>query len=397
VEFNAARAKQRFEGTIGQREPTTNENHSPLSENRRPQVDRKLASAEDSVVETNPNDEEPAIPTWHPFTLKFPDIEGEAWESFTASIRKTHGVVDNPVLYRVIDGQNQGLDGRNRLRACQELKLKCAMKRVEVPDEEVIEFILRQNLHRRHLTPELRQALVAELRTDGKSIRRIAGALGVSPSTVQEDLSSQVYQSGTPATVVGRDGKTYPSKIAKVILCSECQRVGARKNCPWCRDARAEARSLARRQAEAIPVGTGRAGHQGETFHPDVRTQTQPQAAEAKDAFGNVLPKRCRDAYGDPWLQDTYDFLTGISEKFRMQRTMEGMAKRAKRYPFFRDKDVIGACTRIIHDLDKLIDHFKTQRPAGVCPSCDGKGCGFCKMSGLLPRSLYQKLKGAAQ
>ncbi len=53
---------------------------------------------------------------------------------------------------------------------------------------------------------EQRREIVADLSDKGLSTRAIASGLGVSKNTVTGDLS----QTGTPDTVTGRDGKTYP-------------------------------------------------------------------------------------------------------------------------------------------------------------------------------------------
>lgn len=57
------------------------------------------------------------------------------------------------------------------------------------------------------LKGEARERAVLSLRNAGMSIRAIGSALGVSPNTVQSDLS----QTDTPAAITGADGKTYPA------------------------------------------------------------------------------------------------------------------------------------------------------------------------------------------
>jgi transposase-like protein len=157
---------------------------------------------------------------WHPFAERFPLIEGEEREALQTSIRKTNGVDEQPVLYRVVDGRKQGLDGRNRFLICRELGIKCRMKRVVVADEDVKDFILRRNVHRRHMTREVRQQIVTELRADGESTRQIAQVLGVDPKTVRRDLASggafappgsakNGQTEPCSGTVRGRDGKIY--------------------------------------------------------------------------------------------------------------------------------------------------------------------------------------------
>jgi transposase-like protein len=172
--------------------------------------------------------------SWHPFAEKFPLLQGEEWENFKESIKKTGGNTV-PVIYRLVNGKKQGIDGRNRERACIELGLKCRMEKIDIADVDVKEFILVRNVHRRHLNRELRQQIVCELRADGRSTREIAETLGVHHSTVARDIqdntegnlnsgvanatpegaaehdpeNSPGVANATPVTVVGRDGKRY--------------------------------------------------------------------------------------------------------------------------------------------------------------------------------------------
>lgn len=61
----------------------------------------------------------------------------------------------------------------------------------------------------RQVARDIRPERVAELRSQGKSLRAIASILGVHPSTVADDLSSGVGFP-TPDETVGLDGKRYP-------------------------------------------------------------------------------------------------------------------------------------------------------------------------------------------
>lgn len=158
------------------------------------------------------------IDHWHPFAERFPRIEGAEWEAFKASIAKTKGN-RVPVTYRMVGGKAEGLDGRNRLLACEELGIPCRMEEEIVPDAEVKDYILARNVHRRHLSAELRRELVAELRQDGKSERSIAESLGVSKATVHRDLGpggSNEPPGAANGKVTGKDGKSYPSRAERV-------------------------------------------------------------------------------------------------------------------------------------------------------------------------------------
>lgn len=168
---------------------------------------------------------------------------------------------------------------------------------------------------------------------------------------------------------VSANGKS--KDIAKpLILCERCQRTGAIAGCNKCKEARKDAKK------KKVPA---------------------KQTDELKDAFGNVIPKRCRDAWADPWLQSTFDALCVMADEFRQERFADGMDKRKKHYPFMKPGDFIDGLGMIDHTLDLLIQHIKDMRPAGVCPACQGKGCTHCRMSGLVPRAVYTALKGEGQ
>jgi transposase-like protein len=184
----------------------------------------------------------------HPFADKFPLLEGEEFDALVASVKATGGNKDQRVLYRMVDGRPQVLDGRNRELACKKARVRCYYKQVKVKDEEVKDFILRYNVHRRHMTPELRRQIVAELRADGESTRQIAAAVGVSHTTVQNDLRESGGKN-LPPEVQGRDGKTYaaakpPTDVGDAyegpILCLRCARIGTPTppDCPKCAKAR---------------------------------------------------------------------------------------------------------------------------------------------------------------
>jgi len=154
---------------------------------------------------------------WHPFAERFPMLQGDEWEAFKASLKRSKGN-RQPIIFRTVKGKKQGLDGRNRSKACEELGLKCREQEEIVDDSEVKEFILDCNLRRRHMTPELRKEIVAELRADGKSTRAIAEAVGVSKDTVRNDLKNSGGDNSPPAGITGTDGKTYPSRAERLGL-----------------------------------------------------------------------------------------------------------------------------------------------------------------------------------
>jgi ParB-like chromosome segregation protein Spo0J len=102
------------------------------------------------------------------------------------------------------------LDGHHRSRIADQLGVKYRVDIHVVSDaDEAAEIARTLNTDRRHLDPAQRREMVAELRSQGHSTRAIAGAVGVDAKTVRNDLLGGDIS--PPDTVVGADGKRYPS------------------------------------------------------------------------------------------------------------------------------------------------------------------------------------------
>lgn len=150
---------------------------------------------------------------WHPLCLKFELMTGADWERFKEGIRATKGVKTQRALYRMVKGERQGLDGRQRYLACKELGLPCRLMRVRVPDKDVAGFILAHQFNRRHISAESRQSIIEQLRAEGQSYRQIAETLNTGKSTVHRAGSGTTVPGGT---VTGRDGRTQPASRPSV-------------------------------------------------------------------------------------------------------------------------------------------------------------------------------------
>lgn len=239
-------------------------------------------------------------------------------------------------------------------------------------EDEARDYCERINLERRHLTAAQLRLLrdsrierITELRKKGESLRAIAAAENISETQVRRDLEDAGAPGGAPdGKVTGKDGKKYDAKTA---LCERCRRKGPIRDCQLC----AKLRNKAKRKA----------------------TKKSKPHDPLKDHFGNEIPQKRRSVWADQWIQTTYDFLTTFSENFRMQRLGEGMEKRKRFYPFFDVKEWSDGVGFVIQYLDDLILHLKDNRPAAVCPGCQGAGCGECRSSGFLPRGEYEKRK----
>ncbi len=255
--------------------------------------------------------------------------------------------------------QDKILDGRNRFSAAAKAGVEPEFKQFRGTEEEARAFVQRANEERRHLTQEFLQQRrqerverVAAARAQGESLRAIAEREGVSEKTIREDVRS-AGPAAEPAEVTGKDGKTYDQGKP--------------------------------RQARPKPGTNGAA--------------EKPAGAPPApvDNYGNELPKRCRDAYADPFLQETIDYLGVSLTDWLARRVASRMNKKAKHFPFYNAPDFVDGCAQVGNVLEQLLEHMKEFRPAGVCPLCGGKGCAECRMSGLLPAKLYKELKARAK
>lgn len=117
----------------------------------------------------------------HPAAEMFPLLEGKAFEEFCDDIEK-HGL--SKPIELLPDGRL--IDGRNRLRACQEIRIEPEF--VTVNPESPVAYVLSANKHRRHLTSSQLAALAVEelprLRDQAKERQRKGKKKVADPSEV---------------------------------------------------------------------------------------------------------------------------------------------------------------------------------------------------------------------
>lgn len=144
----------------------------------------------------------------------FPVLDPAVEDALRESIERFGVLV--PVIY---DQHDRLLDGHNRKRIAEELEVEVPFHVVHVEDESQAEEIVKTiNLDRRHFGQEQRRELAAALRANGHSERAIAGALGVSQPTVHRDLEATDSPESVPDRIVGRDGKSRPSRRPPIVV-----------------------------------------------------------------------------------------------------------------------------------------------------------------------------------
>jgi hypothetical protein len=92
----------------------------------------------------------------HPAANVFPMIEGDELEALVESVRD-HGLAE-PIW---LDADGVLLDGRNRLAACKQAAVAPTFRVYD--GDDLVDFIVRLNIHRRHLSVGQKNAAGAEL------------------------------------------------------------------------------------------------------------------------------------------------------------------------------------------------------------------------------------------
>lgn len=321
---------------------------------------------------------------FHPYAESFPLLDGKKYERFRADIASTGGP-RQPIKYRLVNGgTKQGLDGRNRIRACDDLELPCPEEKVTVPDDEVEAYIDSLNLHRRHLTQEeqmeeraARVKRVAELRAKGQSYRQIAEQEGISQTQAKRDAESSETENeeninvstvtpvtvennetaSNPEVVTGKDNKTRKAKTRK--LCEACESRENRgkpviKDCPDCKELNKKPKKA--KTPKSLREEVDEAQQPGPVADKTIE-EIMKEKNSALESFCRKIMKIVDDEMPDDEWLDYMNRKAGAIQKFK------------------------DACSAV-----------RSAKCSHVCPMCKGEGCSKCQKTGRVPHYQYQQL-----
>jgi hypothetical protein len=94
---------------------------------------------------------------YHKLSEIFPFMQEEEFEQLVQDI-KIHGLREQITLFN-----GEILDGRNRYRACLKAGREPAYWIFEGDEKAARDYVISQNLHRRHLTKELRREIIRKI------------------------------------------------------------------------------------------------------------------------------------------------------------------------------------------------------------------------------------------
>jgi ParB-like chromosome segregation protein Spo0J len=141
----------------------------------------------------------------HPLAALIPEMDDGQYEELRADIER-NGLLDAIVLH-----EHMVLDGRHRLRACEEIGVEPRfVEFAEFDAPSPVEFVVSKNLKRRHLTPSQRAALVTEFlpayEAEAKQRQGTRTDLATSGSTDPEVAKEPVRAREKVAALVGVSG-----------------------------------------------------------------------------------------------------------------------------------------------------------------------------------------------
>src|SRR5262249_26193047 len=150
----------------------------------------------------------------HPFSKLFPPISEEDFGKLAADIKL------NCLHQPIVRYQGKILDGNNRYRACELVKIAPKFVDFTGDDAAARNYVISANIHRRHLSPDERRGIIAELLklNPNQSNRQIGEQTKTSHTTVgavREELEA-TGQIGQLETTTGADGKRRKTKSGKM-------------------------------------------------------------------------------------------------------------------------------------------------------------------------------------
>ncbi|WP_114814593.1 ParB N-terminal domain-containing protein [Paraburkholderia kururiensis] len=148
----------------------------------------------------------------HPLCSLFPPIEGIEFEALKADI-EANGL-QRPIV--VLDGMI--LDGANRYRACLEAGVEPVT--VSYAGSDPLQFVLSENLHRRHLTPGQHAAIVAAatdwIEAEAHGGDRKSSKCNVAPRSTSADRAAQSGASVRTQKMADKVARRDPELVKRV-------------------------------------------------------------------------------------------------------------------------------------------------------------------------------------
>lgn len=152
----------------------------------------------------------------HPYAAMFPPMDDETFRLFKEDIR-----VNGQREPIILTPNGKILDGLNRLAACADLHIDAIYTQYEGPDDDrsLLAFVIRKNLHRRHMTESQRAAVAAKIANlgHGGDRKQDQGAnLRLDPVVQQTEAAALLNVSRRSVQAAKKVEKADPALFEKV-------------------------------------------------------------------------------------------------------------------------------------------------------------------------------------
>jgi hypothetical protein len=150
----------------------------------------------------------------HPAAEKLPRMSNAELKALSDDIRQNG--LNTPIDFRKVGEEREILDGIHRMDALAMAGIEPTFRELKLNDAEAVRYVISQNAHRRHLTPEQKRQYIADLLKADPSLsdRQIGKATASDHKTVAAQRARMESGGEIPHQEKrkGADGKVQPVK-----------------------------------------------------------------------------------------------------------------------------------------------------------------------------------------
>jgi hypothetical protein len=320
----------------------------------------------------------------HPLSCLVEFGTGISMDALVGHMREIGYDDDEPVV--LCDGKI--LAGRHRHAAAIDAEVTPTFR--EFTGKDPRQYVYKDAI-RRHLDTSQRAIIAACLvnheagrpkestgnQVDSLTREEAAKILNVSTNSI--DQASTVLANGTPEYIEAvKSGEMSVNAAAKQLKgklrCERCKRVGkSGDDCEDCKRLRM-AKNANRKKKRKKPS----------------------PPADLMDHEGNIIPKRCRDAFADPKLQAIIDELTAVEQDLKPKSWFDRAGKLTTHYPFILIDKFNNQVFAALEQIQLAQESLKAGLPHAVCPRCQGEEkdnpCRYCRGAGFVPAHRFEEL-----
>ena len=299
--------------------------------------------------------------------------------------------------------------GRRRLLCCKILKIEPVFQDVDWTEQEVLEQVRQDELHRRHLGEGERALVAVRLNEREKALnggrgstqKEMADKAGVGEKAVRN--AAKVHPALQPVVGKGanRISLTYAVKLSQAhadggLPEAELKRIAGSDDVPG-EAAKALGTKTHGGKREKKPEPEVESGTPLDGSAPPPKpAKVEKKSEEIKDKLGQVCPPSVRDTFGDPALPELLARMRAAADelKWLKERVKQVWTGKQEYFPFCHWEEAHDSVSNAAHELAVGLSQVEAGEPYCVCPKCKGEQCPACQQAGYWPKHRADNLKG---